>query len=245
MLYGQLYVVPQFLRNVQHHSAWGTGKLQSFNAVFFAIGLVSGARLMKPLGLRRDLLAGAAFFTLGMWCWASRLTPDISDTAMLLPLALTGLGAGWQIGPLSTLINRDTAPALMGEGMELYLVQRQLGGSWGTAILAILLDRRESLWSGRLGEHLSEYEIAGHLTGNALHQGAAALQAAGIPHAEADAGAMALLCGRLVTQSIVNAFVDQFHYQMLLGITALVLIMCLGRGKVMAGALRWFVLTLR
>jgi DHA2 family multidrug resistance protein len=27
MLYGQLYAVPQFLRGVQQHSAWGTGKL--------------------------------------------------------------------------------------------------------------------------------------------------------------------------------------------------------------------------
>jgi DHA2 family multidrug resistance protein len=180
-----------------------------------------------------------------MWCWASRLTPDISDTAMLVPLALTGLGAGWQIGPLSTLINSETPPALIGEGMELYLVQRQLGGSWGTAILAILLDRRESFWSGRLGEHLSEYEIAGHVTGSALFQGAAALQAAGLPQADAEAGALALLRGRLITQTYVNAFVDQFHYQMLLGIVALVLILCLGRAKIITGALRWFVLMLR
>jgi DHA2 family multidrug resistance protein len=245
MLYGQLYVVPQFLRNVQHHSAWGTGKLQSFNAAAFAVGVLLGAILINRLGLRLALAAGAAFFTLGMWCWASRLTPQISDTAMLLPLALTGLGAGWQIGPLSILINRDTPPALMGEGMELYLVQRQLGGSWGVAILAILVDRRESFWSGRLGEHLSEYEIAGHLTGSALNQGAAALQAAGLAHADAQAGAMALLRGRLITQSIVNAFVDQFYYQALLGVLALVLVICLGRGRLVAGALRWFLWMLR
>jgi hypothetical protein len=49
---------------------------------------------------------------------------------MLLPLALTGMGAGWQIGPLSTLINRDTPDPLMGEGMELYL------GAWGHMLAA-------------------------------------------------------------------------------------------------------------
>src|SRR5262249_22861312 len=139
MLYGQLYVVPQFLRNVQHHSAWGTGRLQSFNAAAFAAGLIIGARLMKALGLRPALAVGAGAFTVGMWTWPTRLTPDISDRAMLLPLALTGFGAGWQIGPLSTLINKDTPDPLMGEGMELYLCLRQLGGSWGTAILAILV----------------------------------------------------------------------------------------------------------
>src|SRR5262249_39877949 len=244
LLYGQLSVVPQFLRNVQHHSAWGTGRLQSFNAIFFAVGLILGARLMVPLGLRRALAVGAVAFTVGMWTWATRLTPDISDRAMLLPLALTGFGAGWQIGPLSTLINKDTPDPLMGEGMELYLCLRQLGGSWGTAILAILVDRRESFWSGRLGEHLSEYEIAGgapSVAGNALQQGAAALQAAGIPHADAQAGAMALLRGRLLGQAIVNAFADTFLYQAALGVVALLLIVCLGRATLVKRAWHWIV----
>jgi DHA2 family multidrug resistance protein len=242
MLYGQLYVVPQFLRNVQHHSAWGTGKLQGFNAVAFAVGLVLGAWLMRPIGIRCALAVGAATFTAGMWTWATRLTPDISDRAMLLPLALTGFGAGWQIGPLSTLINKDTPDPLMGEGMELYLCLRQLGGSWGTAILAILVDRRESLWSGRLGEHLSEYEIAGgapSVAGDALQLGTAALQAAGLPHADAQAGAMALLHGRLLTQTFVNAFADTFVYQAGLGVFALLLTVCLGRGELVKRAWRW------
>jgi DHA2 family multidrug resistance protein len=239
MLYGQLYIVPQFLRNVQHHSAWGTGKLQSFNAAAFAVGLVLGALLMRRLGYRVALAAGAAVFTLGMWSWANRLTPQISDQAMLLPLALTGFGAGWQIGPLSTLINLGTPPSLMGEGMELYLCQRQLGGSWGVAILAILVDRRESLWSGRLGEHINGYDIAGQVTGDALQQGAAALQSAGLPYADAQAGAVVLLHGRLLTQAVVNSFVDTFRYQALLGAVAVLLIVCLARGRAVSGAVRW------
>jgi DHA2 family multidrug resistance protein len=167
---------------------------------------------------------------------------------MLLPLALTGLGAGWQIAPLSTLINSGTPDPLMGEGMELYLCQRQVGGSWGVAILAIVVDRRESLWSSRLGEHLSDYEIAGgaaSVTGDALQQGAAALQAAGLSHSDAQAGAMAHLHGRLVTQAIVNAFADSFRYQALLGIIGLVLIMSLGRGRTIAAMWRWTVEAVR
>lgn len=239
MLYGQLYVVPQFLRNVLHHSAWGTGKLQTFNAAAFAVGLTVGALLIKRLGFRVCLAVGAAAFTAGMWCWAVRLTPQISDREMLLPLALTGFGAGWQIGPLSTLINRDTPAMLMGEGMELYLCQRQLGGSWGIALLAILVDRRESFWSSRLGEHLNEYEISGHITGNALSQGAAALHAAGVPPGDAETASMVLLHGRLLLQAVVTSFRDTFVYQAALGIVALALIVCLGRGGAIRGAWRW------
>jgi len=136
----------------------------------------------------------------------------------------------------------------MGEGMELYLCQRQLGGSWGVAILAILVDRRESFWSSRLGEHLNDFEIAGgaaSTTGNALQQGAAALHAAGLPQADAQAGAMALLHGRLVTQAIVNAFADTFRYQALIGLIGLVLILLLGRGRTIAAMWRWTVEAVR
>jgi len=236
MLYGQMYFVPQFLRNVQHHSAWGTGKLQTVNAIWFTIGLVVGAVLMKRLGPRAALGAGAALFMAGMLVWAFWLTPQISDEAMDLPLALTGFGAGWQVGPISSLINSQTPNILMGEGMELYLCQRQLGGSWGIAILAILVDRLRSFWSGRLGENINEYNRQAQ---DAVRQTAAGLQFAGMLHAQAHAGAVGVLHARLLIQSIVNAFADAYVYQAMIGATALILVTFFARGRVVAAGFRW------
>jgi MFS transporter, DHA2 family, multidrug resistance protein len=238
MLYGQMYFVPQFLRNVQHHSAYGTGKLQTINAIWFAIGLVVGAMLMKRLGMRGALAVGAATFMAGMFVWTFRLTPDIADDAMYLPLALTGFGAGWQIGPISTLINSQTSHVLMGEGMELYLCQRQLGGSWGIAILTILIDRQRSFWSSRLGESINTYST---LAQDALRQGATALQSIGMPHAQAEAGSMGILHARLLVQSIVNAFADTFFYQAMMGALALILVVFFARGRALAAGFRWAV----
>jgi MFS transporter, DHA2 family, multidrug resistance protein len=238
MLYGQMYFVPQFLRGIQHHSAWGTGKLQTVNAAAFAVGLIIGAALMKRLGLRAALGVGAALFMAGMWLWAIRLTPHISDEGMYAPLVLTGFGAGWQIGPISTLINSQTSNARLGEAMELYLCQRQLGGSWGIAILTILVDRQRSFWSGRLGEQLNEYNPN---VQEALRQGAAALRSVGLPRAQADAGAMGLLHARLTIQSVVNAFADTFAYQAVIGAVALFLVMFFARGRSLSAGVRWVV----
>ncbi len=238
MLYGQMYVLPQFLRGVQHHSAWGTGKLQTVNALWFTIGLVIGAFLMKPLGIRAALGVGAAVFMAGMCVWASRLTPRISDDAMYLPLALTGFGAGWQIGPISILINSQTSNLLMGESMELYLCQRQLGGSWGIAILTILVDRQRSFWSGRLGERINEYNPASQ---DAFRHGATLLQSTGLPHVQADAGAVGLLHARLILQSVVNAFADTFAYQAAIGALALFLVIFFARGRAFKAGVHWVV----
>lgn len=65
MLYGQMYLLPQFLRNVQHHSAWETGKLQTVNGAAFAVGLIVGGLLMKRVGIRVALAIGAAAFVAG------------------------------------------------------------------------------------------------------------------------------------------------------------------------------------
>ena len=238
MLYGQLYVVPQFLRNVQHHSAWETGLLQTLNATAFAIGLVMGAMLMKRLGFRLALAFGAAVFMFGMWQWTVRLRPDISDQAMYPPLILTGFGAGWQIGPISTLINSEISNPFLGEAMELYLCQRQLGGSWNIAILAILVDRRRSFWSSRLAEHLNEFNP---LAQEAMHQGTSALQSVGFTHTQATAGAMGILHGELLIQSIVNAFADTFAYQAMLGLAALGLLLLFGKARSLVSGFRWIV----
>jgi DHA2 family multidrug resistance protein len=212
--------------------------LQTINAIWFTVGLIVGSRLMKRLGFRAALGVGAAAFMTGMLVWAFRLTVDISDEAMYLPLALTGFGAGWQIGPISTLINSQTSNRLMGEGMELYLCQRQLGGSWGIAILTILVDRQRSFWSGRLGENINPFNL---MTQDALRQGAVALQWSGLPHAQAQAGSMGILHDRLLIQSVVNAFADTFLYQACLGAVALLLVVFLARGRAIKSAMRFTV----
>ena len=242
MLYGQLYVVPQFVRGIQHYSDWATGKLQTINAVAFFIGLVGGSLLTPRLGVRVTLSLGAVFFTAGMAAWAVRMTAGISPAAMTLPLILTGLGAGWQITPLSVLINSQTPVAMLGEGIELYLFQRQLGGSWGIAVLAILIDRRRSFWSGRLGEEVNAYSLA---TRDTLREGTAALHFAGLPLNDAAGASVGIVHGRLLVQSIVNAFVDTYWYQVGIGLAALAIIVLFARAKMLGSAVRWAVTLVR
>src|SRR4029453_1618265 len=96
----------------------------TIDAAAFTVGLYIGALLMKKVGLRTLLAIGAAIFATGMLLWSTRLTPDIPDSQMYLPLILTGFGAGWEIGPVSTLINRENPAPLLGESMELYMFHR-------------------------------------------------------------------------------------------------------------------------
>jgi DHA2 family multidrug resistance protein len=122
--------------------------------------------------------------------------------------------------------------------MELYLLQRQLGGSWGIAMLTILVDRQRSFWSGRLGERMNEYNP---MFRESLRQGAGLLRHVGLPHAQAQAGGVGLLHADLVIQSIVNAFTDTFAYQACVGALALLLVIFFARGRAIATAVQWAV----
>ena len=126
----------------------------------------------------------------------------------------------------------------MGEGMELYLCQRQLGGSWGIAVLTILVDRQRSFWSGPLGESLNDYSLA---TQDAMRHGVGAFALSGFLTSQANAAATGILHARLTVQSVVNAFVDTFWCQAALGAGALLLVLLFGRGRSLANARRWIV----
>ena len=126
--------------------------------------------------------------------------------------------------------------------MELYLCQRQLGGSWGIAILTILVDRKRSFWSGRLGENINEYS---QMAQESLRHGAGVLQHIGFPHAQAYAGAVGLLHANLVIQSTVNAFADTFAYQAVIGALALFLVSCFAQGRAFKTGVHWIVQMIR
>jgi hypothetical protein len=67
------------------------------------------------------------------------------------------------------------------------------------------------------------------------------LQFAGLPHEQADAGAVGLLHARLVLQSVVNAFADTFAYQAAIGALALFLVVFFARGRAFRAGIHWVV----
>jgi len=61
--------------------------------------------------------------------------------------------------PLSLVALGTLRPNQVAEGSGLFNLSRQLGGSFGIAILATLLDRRQNFHYARLVENLSTYDL--------------------------------------------------------------------------------------
>jgi MFS transporter, DHA2 family, multidrug resistance protein len=231
VLYGTVFVLPQFWQVVQSHSAEQTG-------ILLIPGGLASAAMMPVVGLLanridRRLLVGAGMVltVLAMWQFSSRFTADTPDSYFFWPLIARGAGIGLQFVPLSLIALGTLAPRDVSQGSGLYNLFRQLGGSFGIAILTTVLERRERFHLDRLTSHVTatSQQLAARLSGLEAnfrghnHDGVRA-------HDEA----LRALFGTIRSAAQVNGFIDMFRLIAWLGVGSLLLLLLFQRtrGKV-------------
>ncbi|MFT4111342.1 MFS transporter [Silvibacterium sp.] len=224
ILSGSLFVLPEFLRNVdaQTHSATQTGRILAFYALAAATVRPSITWLIARFGPRK-LMAVALTMMIGAMLLLYRwLTTSTSDGYFFLPLAmyagclaalLPSVGSG-------TVAKLDQANLL--DGVSLYMTFRQLGAALGVALLTILIERRQTLHSSRLYEHLNAGNIS--TSGALQHTGAYLVSQAGVSPSGAYMTSVDLLSHSSRHQVEVLSYADCFLFMALAGVIAMCLI---------------------
>jgi MFS transporter, DHA2 family, multidrug resistance protein len=157
ILSGSLFVLPQFLRLVdsQTHSATQTGCLIAFYALAGALLRPIMSKVIAKTGPRKTTALALCMLIVAMLLFYRCLTTSTPDAYFLLPLALY---AGCLTTVLPAIGQGAVGKLELGrqlDGVQIYMTFRQLGASLGVAFLTILLERRETLHSSRLYEHLN------------------------------------------------------------------------------------------
>jgi DHA2 family multidrug resistance protein len=228
ILYGGVFVLPQFLQTVQSHTAEQTGIL------LFPGGLATGLMmpvvgvLVRRLDARLLIGAGMCLVITSMFQFASRLTPATPDGAIFWPLALRGAGIGLQFVPLSLVALGTLPPRQVAEGTGLFNLFRQLGGSFGIAMLATLVDRRQHFHYARLVEHLSVYSPEAQQRLAQIQNG---LMARGFTADQARMGAYEALNGTVIQQAAVLTYSDVFWLMGCVSMGALLLLLLFRRAQ--------------
>ena len=178
--------------------------------------------------LRLFIAAGIILFGVGMLDFSWLTTSNSPDEALLIPLLLRGAGIGLQIVPLSLVTLGTLEPNQISQGAGLYNLFRQLGGSFGIAIIATILDRRQHFHLTVLSERASLYNP---LTQERLAQIQNGLMSKGMSATDAKLGAMKALGNTLRGQSYVLAFNDAFFIMGVIMLAGLALILLLKKAK--------------
>jgi DHA2 family multidrug resistance protein len=155
-LFGTVYVLPQYLGQVQRYNAEQIGNVLAWTGLpqLLLIPLVPllmkrfDARYVGALGL--GLFAASSFMNI-------TLSPDIAGDQLLVPNIVRAVGQALMLTPISAITTAGIGPSDAGAASGLSNMLRNLGGAVGTATLATILTKREQFHSNIIGQSVTLY----------------------------------------------------------------------------------------
>jgi DHA2 family multidrug resistance protein len=155
ILSGSLYI-PEFLRNVasQPLSATQTGRVMAAYALTAAAVRPLIVGIVARFGQRKTICGALVCLIASMLLINRFLTTDTPATYFYLPLVLYAFCLSALLPSVgSATVARIEQQKLL-DGVSLYMTFRQFGAALGVAVITILVERRETLHSARLFDHL-------------------------------------------------------------------------------------------
>ena len=216
-LYGAIFIFPQFTQNILGFSPTSTG------LVLLPGGLATGVSAMicgratagkKPLVDPRILiLFGMALFIWSMWD-LGHLSIASGEPDTRLALIIRGFGLGFLFTPINFVVFAALKPTEVQQASGLINLARQLGGSFGIAVLNTYIYNMEAYHRANLVSNLYAGNEA--YTSRLAAIAAGMVQRTGMSVADAQKGALHSLDRIVSAQSAVMSYNDAF---LLLGVT--------------------------
>ncbi|MCT0198814.1 DHA2 family efflux MFS transporter permease subunit [Synechococcus sp. CS-1325] len=227
-LYGTVFVVPIFAQSVLGYTATQTGLLLLPGALASALSMGLLSRQVARFDPRLLIVTGSLLMVLTMG-WIGAISPNTGEDSLYWPLILRGVATVMMFLPLSLASLGSLPREEVGAGSGLFNLTRQLGGSFGIALLTVVIDQRSSLHRARLVESLSTTNplLLDHL--QELQQW---LQSRGSAAGQVKNQALDLLNQQVNQQAALLAFGDVFQVVGVVFLAAIPLVLLLGRPAV-------------
>jgi MFS transporter, DHA2 family, multidrug resistance protein len=206
VLYGTTAALPIFLQTLMGYPALESGLTLSPRGVgafitTFIIGRLVGRvrnRVLITIGF--ILLAGSSF-------WLGHINLQIGLWDVIWPSVLNGVAISFIFTPLTTAAVAHLRQDQIGNATGIYNLMRNLGGSFGIALVSTWIVRRAQIHQAVMVAHLTPYDPA-------YRQALAAATQALTPasgHWLAQMQAQGAIYDRLLNQARLWAFVENFR----------------------------------
>jgi DHA2 family multidrug resistance protein len=137
-LFGTALILPLFFQTILGFTAFDTGLALLPGALSTAVSMMIVGRLLNRIDARASIAFGFLVFGFSTWMLGG-LTTDAGFWDVFWPRLIQGFGLGFLFVPLSTVSLGDIPNAEMAGATGVYTLVRQIGGSFGIAILTTLL----------------------------------------------------------------------------------------------------------
>jgi predicted MFS family arabinose efflux permease len=224
--FGLIFVLPVFLQDAKHLSAWHNGLWQLPTGLFIVAGAQVGGRLTRRLTPTAVVRLGITLAAIGFALIAFAISPQLTFWSLLPGFAVYGFGAGFATSQLTNVILSDIPPDKAGVAGGANTTFRQVGGALGVATMgaifsAVTIRRAASaIRSLSLPPDLKQQVLAGvHEHGVSVRApaGTSAKDAASVDHAIVNAiasgarPALVLTCSVAAVGALMSFLIPRVH----------------------------------
>ena len=226
VLYSAVTLQPLFLQTMMGYPALSAGWAVCPRGVGALLAMPVVGYLTGRIDMRKLIGVGFVLFAVSMYLLGD-INLQITAWSIAWPTFWTGVAMGCAFIPLATLTMGDLPEKEMGNAAGLFNLQRNIGGSVGISLTTTLLARRAQSFQSAMAGHLT----AGSPNLDArLHALVHALQGH-FNAVDALRRAMAAIYSKLLQQSLVKAYVQDFRLLAIVSALCLVLVLFLVRVK--------------
>lgn len=231
-LYGGLFLYPLFTQNILHLTPTATGLSLLPGGLATIVGVLICGRLLSgsiadKVDPRVLVFIGVGLFSTSMWM-LGHLTTATGTDDLTFALAIRGLGLGFLFAPINQIAFAGMEPHETQQGAGLISLTRQLGGSFGIAVLGTHLSGSIKTHQNQLADHLS---YGGAALGERLQGATGLLVGAGSSPADAQKAAPAIVQMLVDREAAMMAFNNGFQLILVAFLFAAPMVMLLRKPK--------------
>jgi DHA2 family multidrug resistance protein len=208
-MFGSTFLMPLYLQNILGYTALQSGMVFLPVGILQAVcGPISGF-FSDKINPKIPVIAGIILFALSFFL-NSQLSAYSEHAQIMVPMYLRGIAMGTLFSPLSAMALLDIKRHEMAQASGIMNVIRQVGGSFGVAILQTLLVQRIAFHSAISGTAINSsspaFINARHmLQMHAIHDAGSTIQNAAIQSS-------AIISSHLAQLLFVNGINDDFIF---------------------------------
>lgn len=228
-LYGSTLIIPIYTQSILGWTATDAGLLLIPGSITTAFMMPIIGNLIQK-GVPQGYMVGVGFVIFFFFCFMMRnaMTPDTGIEHMFWPLILRGIGLGLLFVPITTLSLSTLSGRSIGEGAAFTGMMRQLGGSFGIAIITTFITRFSQEHRVSLIAHLDMTRLEVQQRLQLLQQG---FMSKGFTPNEALNKAYQAMDYSVTKQSTVLSYMDIFMYLGVMFLCCIPIIFFIKRGK--------------
>jgi DHA2 family multidrug resistance protein len=154
VLFATRALTPTMLQNLLGYPAATAGLVTAPPGLATMASMLIAGRLMGKLNPRQILLIGLSLSAIPLW-QMTHYALDLSQSDIIWPGVLQGLGVGFVFVPLSALTFVTLSQSMRPQGTAIFSLIRNIGSSTGISMVQTMLVRNTAISHADLVEHIT------------------------------------------------------------------------------------------